>query len=92
MVDVLESVGKGVKFLGVVVVSFGEAVTVSFYHNVQKRYKTDKPVREHYYRVKVPAGYKSAADEPEYRDLTESALSPPTTTDTDNFLGLPGFK
>jgi len=78
--EVLQAVGKGFKFIGVVLVAFGEAITVSFYGNIKKRYA--KAPREHYYSVKVPEGYKSEANQPEYKDMS-------TNNEFSDFTGFP---
>jgi len=70
------------RFIFVVFVAFFESITVSFYHNVKKRYS--RPNNE-YKEVKVPKGYVDDKAGPEYPELNGSG----GYTD---FGGLPGLK
>lgn len=74
---------KGIfKAIFVVIIALLEALTVSFYTNIKKRY--EKPNQE-YKEVKVPKGYRDDKLEPEYKDLSENK-------EFTDFTGLPGFK
>ncbi|HIH58587.1 MAG: hypothetical protein QT08_C0010G0034 [archaeon GW2011_AR17] len=77
-----ETIKKICKAVYVIIVSFFEALTVSFYKNVKKRY--EKPSNE-YVEVKVPQGYKDKKIKPEYKDLSE-------TGEFSDFTGFPGLK
>jgi len=74
---------KGIfKALFVVVIALLEAITVSFYKNIKKRYEKR---RDEYLEVKTPTGYRDEKLEPEYKDLSP-------TKEFADFSGLPGFK
>ena len=70
------------KLIFVIIISFLEAITVSFYKNIKRWY--EKP-NTHYKHVKVPTGYKDEKAGPEYKEISpEGGFS--------DFSGLPGFK
>lgn len=54
------------KFIYVVIISFLEAITVSFYLNIKKKYKKES---NEYVEVGVPKGYKDDKAGPEYKEV-----------------------
>jgi len=66
----------------VVVVSFFEAITVSFYKNIKRRWSG---ADQGYKQVKVPKDYQESS-EPEYKDLTGGYSA--SSGDTDNIPGM----
>jgi len=77
--EIIKSIFKAIF---VVIIALLEALTVSFYRNIKKRY--EEPNNE-YREVKVPKGYKDDKLEPEYKDLSDNG-------EFSDFTGLPGMK
>lgn len=58
---------KGIlKFFYVIIISFLEAITVSFYKNIKRRYTKES---NEYVEVGVPKGYKDDKAGPEYKEV-----------------------
>ena len=79
MADAVNIVKNIFKAIWVVILSFFEAITVSFYKNIKKHWNGPN---SKYREVKVPQDYKDSKLDPDFKELgTDSDYSKPKEPD-----------